>query len=83
MTTFAQALGAVASLERAPAALSSPDQTVINAWQSRTLTDGTKLNLGRSDVEQGFVLRDGGIFPISFKVSGKQVCDDNSVRTPI
>jgi hypothetical protein len=58
----------------------SADQMVINAWSSRQLSDGTRLNLGRTDTEQGFVVREDGIFPIAFTESGTQHCIDGSSR---
>lgn len=76
---LAQVLGAVAPSNRVVPTTPDGDQTIISAWQSRTLTDGTKLDLGRTDREQGFVLRDGGIFPIVFRASGKYVCDNGRI----
>jgi hypothetical protein len=56
------------------------DQIVIAAWTKRRLTDGSKLRLGRTDREQGFIVRSGGIFPVSFRVSGVQNCSDGTSR---
>ncbi|WP_375404506.1 hypothetical protein [uncultured Sphingomonas sp.] len=74
--TLARAAGVTAPR----GATTSADAVVIEAWRTRTLTDGTKLDLGRTEKEQGFVVRDDGLFPISFKRSGTQVCDDGSRR---
>lgn len=56
------------------------DELVVTAWNSRTLTDGTRLDLGTTDKEQGFVVRDDGIFPVSIRQSGEMVCEDGSRR---
>jgi hypothetical protein len=53
---------------------------VVDAWQTRMLSDGTRLQLGRTDKEQGFVVRPDGIFPIEFRRSGIQRCEDGSSR---
>jgi hypothetical protein len=36
------------------------DQQVLDAWTSRRLDDGTRLNLGRTDREQAFIVRETG-----------------------
>lgn len=57
---------------------SQSDQLVISAWSSRRLSDGSRLNLGLTDREQGFVVRNDGIFPVSFRQSGIQTCDNGT-----
>lgn len=59
---------------------SQSDQFVIGAWTSRTLSDGSRLNLGFTDREHGFTVRDDGIFPVSFRQSGTQTCEDGTSR---
>ena len=56
------------------------DANVKMAWENKRLTDGTKLNLGRTDQEQGFVVKPEGTFAINFKQSGTQICNDGSER---
>jgi hypothetical protein len=55
------------------------DQQVIDAWNTKRLDDGTRLNLGLTDREQAFVVRDTGIFPIAMQ-TGTQRCEDGSER---
>lgn len=56
------------------------DAHVVEAWHSRELTDGTSLDLGRTDREQGFVVREDGTYPVDISRSGIQRCDDGSER---
>lgn len=56
------------------------DAHVIDAWNNRQLSDGTRLNLGRTNAEQGFIVTPDGTAAISVTRAGQQVCDDGSRR---
>ena len=56
------------------------DANIKIVWENKRLTDGTKLNLGRTDQEQGFVVKPEGTFAANFKQSGTQICNDGSER---
>jgi hypothetical protein len=56
------------------------DANVKIAWENKRLTDGTKLDLGRTDQEQGFVVKPEGTFAVNFKQFGTQICNDGSER---
>ena len=56
------------------------DVNVKIAWENKRLTDGTRLNLGRTDQEQGFIVKPEGTFAVDFRQSGTQKCDDGSER---
>jgi hypothetical protein len=72
----------------APALVGSPgigstaqlDANVKTAWENKRLTDGTKLDLGRTDQEQGFIVKPEGTFAVNFRQSGTQKCNDGSER---
>jgi hypothetical protein len=56
------------------------DANVKVAWENKRLTDGTKLDLGRTDQEQGFLVKPEGTFVVDFRQSGTQKCNDGSER---
>lgn len=58
----------------------SLDANVVRAWKTGKLSDGSRLNLGRTDREQGFTVREDGVFPLEITRSGVQRCADGSER---
>jgi hypothetical protein len=56
------------------------DTHVVVAWNSRQLSDGTPLNLGRINAEQGFIVTPEGTAAILVTRAGRQVCADGSER---
>jgi hypothetical protein len=56
------------------------DRHVVVAWNSRQLSDGTPLNLGRINAEQGFIVTPEGTAAILVTRAGRQVCADGSER---
>lgn len=67
-----------------PPTVQSPTQItdahVVTAWNDRQLSDGTPLNLGRTNAEQGFIVTPEGTAAISVTRAGRQVCSDGSER---
>ena len=57
------------------------DAQVRQAWLTRKLTDGTKLNLGAVDQEQTFKITPTGTFFVKPKETGTQICVDGSERS--
>jgi hypothetical protein len=56
------------------------DAHIVAAWNSQRLSDGTQLNLGRTNAEQGFIVTPEGTSAISVTRAGRQVCSDGSER---
>ena len=56
------------------------DAHVRTAWMSKRLSDGTRLNLGATDNEQGFAVSTAGTRAVVTRRAGWQECDDNSRR---
>lgn len=56
------------------------DEVVVTARKTRQLSDGTPLNLGRTENEQGFRVTEGGIFAYPLKNQRTQICEDGSSR---
>lgn len=50
------------------------DAHVKRAWQSRKFSDGAKIDLGRTDDEQGFIVRPDGIFEVEVVERGVRIC---------
>jgi hypothetical protein len=63
-----------------PPTLSAVERQIVSAWQSRQLTDGTRLNLGRVDREQMFAVTPDGTSVVPAR-TGTQICSDGSSRT--
>lgn len=61
-----------------PATVALYDGQVRAAWAGRALSDGTKLNLGRTDHEQMFAVTVTGTFPVVVTQEGWRRCDDGT-----
>lgn len=56
------------------------EEVVVTARKERTMTDGTRVNLGRTDDEQGFRVSKDGMYSRPITKKGTQRCDDGSER---
>ncbi len=56
------------------------DVQVRNAWTTRRLSDGTRLNLGATKDEQGFAVNGTGTRAVATRRAGWQLCEDGSER---
>lgn len=83
MTQLAPVSGPISAPPPSPATQSPTqitDTHVVAAWNSRQLSDGTPLNLGRINAEQGFIVTPEGTAAILVTRAGRQVCADGSER---
>lgn len=56
------------------------DAHVRRPWMTKRLTDGTKLDLGRTDREQMFTVKPSGTYSFNEMEAGTQYCADGSER---
>ena len=56
------------------------EQVIVTAKKDKKMTDGTRINLGRTDNEQGFRVTKDSIVSKPLTQKGWQKCDDGSSR---
>lgn len=79
MATTATAAPAPMTSATDPATVALYDAHVRQAWTKQQLSDGTRLNLGRTNQEQLFAITTTGTFAVMATRQGWQRCSDGSV----